>query len=321
MLFIDAVRQWRDDALSRHRKRLTVGTVRKELSYLNHHVLAHIPADTMLEDMGKYHNRLVRDYCSARWQESGLSHLTQEGTLRAIGYVLNNHHDDNGNILYPVRWNRDYMDIPTASYKKRPAYTSEQVSKIMELAMLAKQRNPREHGVYWLIYNVMAGTGLRMSEVLALRVESFDKDRLIISERVYQGSIGEPKTDSSRRAVDLCPYLIDLLNIQKTIQIEKDIPLLLSRPNGGLIAHQDLYDDSLYPILLEADIPDGYGTHAFRRFRTTHLKLREVPEALIAFWLGWKPTPTMANYYSRVTSDIEWRQTWAKRVGIGFDGI
>lgn len=58
---------------------------------------------------------------------------------------------------------------------------------------------------------ITATTGLRESEVFALRGEDFDFERytVTIRRRLYRGKIGEPKTSKSAREIPLHPAVVD----------------------------------------------------------------------------------------------------------------
>jgi integrase len=59
------------------------------------------------------------------------------------------------------------------------------------------------------------------------------------------------------------------------------------------------------------------GFHAFRRFRTTHLRTEGVPEDFVMFWLGHKEK-TITDRYSKMKERLELRRRWAEKAGVGF---
>jgi integrase len=73
------------------------------------------------------------------------------------------------------------------------------------------------------------------------------------------------------------------------------------------------------------------GFHALRRFRTETLQRERVPEDLISLWLGHAGTvrDAVGNMFASVTDtyakglaeDLKFRQEWAARAGLGFDGL
>jgi len=66
--------------------------------------------------------------------------------------------------------------------------------------------------------------------------------------------------------------------------------------------------------LKEAKIP---GFESFRRFRRVRLRERQVPEELIAFWLGYSAHHTTKRY-SVLSQRLDIRRDLVERVGLGF---
>src|SRR5215467_11332628 len=63
------------------------------------------------------------------------------------------------------------------------------------------------------------------------------------------------------------------------------------------------------------------GEHAFRRFRLTHLRKyykEGFPKDLEHFWMGHKPQH-VSDLYSALKDDVEFRQSWAEKIGLGFE--
>jgi hypothetical protein len=59
------------------------------------------------------------------------------------------------------------------------------------------------------------------------------------------------------------------------------------------------------------------GSHAFRRFRTTHLRKQRVTEGLVQFWLD-HAGKSITDGHDRVREDVEYREEVARTVGLGF---
>jgi hypothetical protein len=60
------------------------------------------------------------------------------------------------------------------------------------------------------------------------------------------------------------------------------------------------------------------GFHTFRRFRASTLKKAEVPWSLEKFWIGHADKDVTDRYAEQLKEDIEFRQGWAEKVGLGF---
>jgi hypothetical protein len=61
------------------------------------------------------------------------------------------------------------------------------------------------------------------------------------------------------------------------------------------------------------------GTHAFRRFRETHLgKVEGLPRGVRLFWMG-HAEENMTDHYDKIKEDRKVRSEWAERCGVGFE--
>ena len=108
--------------------------------------------------------------------------------------------------LYPVAWDNDVLLMPRVNAKKqnRPTFTDKQVSQIVE----------RAEGQYKVLFAVLAASGLRISELLGLRIENVLDDcyRLRIIEKNYAGRQEDRlKTDNAERIVELHSTAAQLL--------------------------------------------------------------------------------------------------------------
>jgi integrase len=62
--------------------------------------------------------------------------------------------------LHMVNWDKDYLDIPIITYSRQPAFTLEEITKIINEAI----------GQFQVLYALLAGTGLRVGEIFALEI-------------------------------------------------------------------------------------------------------------------------------------------------------
>jgi integrase len=67
-----------------------------------------------------------------------------------------------GNSIYDVKWNHEYMDVPVVEDQNTPSFTASEIETILEKA----------EGQDGLIYALLAGTGRRVGECFALRIEN-----------------------------------------------------------------------------------------------------------------------------------------------------
>jgi integrase len=120
------------------------------------------------------------------------------------------------------------------------------------------------------------------------------------------------KTKNGKRAVDLSPEVGSLLREY----IGKRNGLVFATRTGQPLSQSNLLKRSLHPLLEGSKIP-VCGFHAFRRYRTIHLRKQRIPEALTQFWLG-HAGKSITDSYDRSREDEVYRKQVAKSVGTGF---
>jgi integrase len=168
-----------------------------------------------------------------------------------------------------------------------------------------------------VLYALLAGTGMRIGEALALEVGrhiSDDCRTLFVRQSVWDGNRQEPKTPSAIRDIDLCPVLAGVL---KMFVGDRKSGLLFSNQAGNPLSQTNLLRRNLHPILRELGVAQC-GFHAFRRFRTTRLRKQRAPEDLIQFWLG-HANKTVTDEYAKLFEDVEFRKEVVDSVGLGFE--
>jgi integrase len=79
--------------------------------------------------------------------------------------------NEEGEELYPDKWNHSFIDQPRISNPKQPSFRGEVVTKVVAGARKEKYR---------LFFALSAGTGLRFGEALGIKVENISQDRSTI---------------------------------------------------------------------------------------------------------------------------------------------
>ena len=168
------------------------------------------------------------------------------------------------------------------------------------------------------MFALLAGSGLRIGELLALEIGthvSADCSVLHIrQQRDRWGRVQQPKTEAGNRDVDLHPALAEML--RRYIGERKSGFLFQSR-NGTMLSPIAVYRHGLRPVLRKMG-RDRVRFHAFRRFREATLQRSEVRQILIDFWMGHENSDMSSRYGKQLTEDVEFRQQWAEKVGLGF---
>jgi len=291
-----------------HRKRKPISPA--TLTTYRYHVQRLLPlvgADTPLANIN---NGFLKNLAN---KIEGSPKTIQE-TLAALKQIIASVVDpENGEQIYPRTWNHMFIDAPTIKKQKQPTVTGEEVTRTIR-----ESRSWQEQ----LMYTILAGTGLRVSECLAIRVGRVAEDQTAFLEdqgvievratiwhnREYPGKL---KTTAAKRDIDLDPRLPS--RIAEFIKAQKIAPgefLFQSEVKG-----EPANLETITRRLRNREIP---GFHAFRRFRLTHLRKACVPETLIRFWMGHS-SKDVTDIYDKSAEDLEYRRHWSKAAGLSFD--
>ena len=124
---------------------------------------------------------------------------------------------------------------------------------------------------------LVAGTGLRIGEALAVRTEDFDSDcqALHLRRSVWHRCEQAPKTPNAIRLVDIPEALAQVLRRYT----EGKNGFLFTTRAGRLL-------DQRNSLKALHGAGNRGGFHAFRRFRFAVLRRAGVPENLIKQWVG-----------------------------------
>jgi integrase len=217
----------------------------------------------------------------------------------------------NGEPVHKRVWDAETMDLPVAkqSEQHRPSLKVDSISKLIEGSSGQEQA----------LYVLLAATGMRISEALALEAKHFISNgrTIAVEQQVEKDTpriVRHLKTDAARREIDLHSDIADYLRkytnskMGLLFKTSKKTPHL----NGNLEARW------LTPRLEKMGLNEkGMGWHAFKRFRKTWLRSQRCLEDINNFWMAHKPQ-TMSELYSHVHEELKLRLDEAERVGYGF---
>ena len=225
--------------------------------------------------------------------------------VNLVKLVVGSAIDENGEQLFPRKWNNEFIDLPVIENQKQPTFTAETMSAIVENA----------NGQDQVLYALLAGTGLRVGEAFGLEVRHLSSDcrTITVEQSCWQKSIQTPKTKSAYSQIDVCAELARLI---KQFIGDRKSGLIFANGAGGPLSQTNVIRRSLHPILEELGVGKT-GFHAMRRFRTTWLRKQRTPEDLIRFWLGHAKS-SMTDGYSKLSDDIDHRLEVAEKIGTGF---
>jgi integrase len=159
------------------------------------------------------------------------------------------------------------------------------------------------------LYVLLASSGLRIGEALALRIghsetfSHFSDASVTVRTSLWRRREQDPKTIASVRTVELAG------------PAGKHIAELAKGRSGFLFGNGHPPSESAFRDRLgKTSVP---GFRAFRRFRTTWLRKNRAPEELVRFWLG-HADKSITDGYSKLSEDVEYRRQVAEKVGAGF---
>jgi integrase len=242
---------------------------------------------------------------------AGLSSRTVNKYIEHVKQVVDSLKNPNGEPIHNRKWNADIMDLPIVEHaeQKRPSLKAKAISELIKASTDQEQA----------LYVLLAATGMRVSEALAIEGRHFTNEgRTIIVEQQIQKDAPQVvrylKTAAAKREVDLHRDIAEYLQRYAAGKTG----LLFHTANGTPHLYGNLEDRWLTPRLAKMGLDEkGMGFHAFRRFRKTWLRGTRCLEDLNNFWMAHKPH-TMSEVYSHLHEEVETRLDEAARVGYGF---
>jgi integrase len=249
---------------------------------------------------------LVQKMCAG-----GLTPRTVNKYVEYIKQVVKSLKAPNGEPIHKRTWDAETMDLPIVEYgeQKRPSLKAKAVSDLIAASSGQEQA----------LYVLLASTGMRVSEALALESRHFinDGQTIKVEQQVAKDCpriVGYLKTSAAKREIDLHPDIAEFLRRYRTDKSG----LLFHTAKGTPRLYNNLEDRWFTPRLLQMGLEEkGMGWHSFKRFRKTWLRGTRCLEDLNNFWMAHKPQ-TMSELYSHLHEELELRLQESERVGFGF---
>jgi integrase len=225
--------------------------------------------------------------------------------------------NEQGEELYPRKWNANFIDMPIVDKKKQktPIFAGEVVTGIVRIAT----------GSCRMLFILCAAAGLRIGEALGIDIKDISPDCLTIKirQKAWNGQIHDfLKTTNGKREIDLHPTVAVLL---KEYIGARGSGLLFRSRTGKQLRQSNILRRGLHPILKQLKWRDAElgltkaGSHAFRRFRDTYLRnYTSTPPGVLQFWLG-HAGQGMSDLYDKVRHDVAFRKEVAEKAGLGFE--
>ena len=242
---------------------------------------------------------------------AGLSARTITKYVEFVQQIVASLKGTNGEPVHKRTWDAETMDLPEVvqAEQNRPSLKADPVSKLIQGSSGQEQA----------LYVLLAGTGIRISEALALETRHFvNGGRTIVVEQQVEKNapriVQHLKTDAAKREIDLHSDVAEFL---RAYTAEKT-GLLFHTANGTPYLNGNLEARWLTPRLREMGLDEkGMGFHAFKRFRKTWLRGQRCLEDINNFWMAHRPQ-TMSELYSHLHEELQLRLDEAERVGYGF---
>lgn len=293
---------WMSNCKLRKRKPIKPVTLVNWQSYLDNHILDVLGNQPIAEVNNASMKKLVELLVGKKLSPASIKNICLVVKLVKASAV-----DENGDELYPMKWNADFIDAPIvdARTQNTPAPTGEEVTRIVA-AMDGETR---------MLFILEAATGLRAGELLGLEIRHFDGRSIKVEQSLWRSDIQAPKTQNAYRIVDLHPDVAKLLS---EFIGNRESGYIFCTSNGKPLNQSNILHRGLYPVLEKLGLK-RHGFHAFRRFRNTYLRNYTLcPSGLRNFWLGWSGKD-MSDHYDKVREDAAFRRHVAESVGLGFE--
>jgi integrase len=293
--------RWISDCETRKQKPIKASVARDWRSILKNHLLPLI-GEIPLSDVG---NRSMRSVVE-RLAKKKLAPATIRNITLVVKLVQASAIDEDGNQLFPMKWNSRFIDAPLVdgTKQRKPSFTGEEVTAIVKAAT----------GRIQAICILLASTGLRAGELLGLETRHFDGTSITVNQALWHARVQAPKTANAFRTVDLHPDVAALL---KTFIGNRTTGFIFRTNGGGSLSQVNVLRRELHPLLASLEISKR-GFHAFRRFRNTFLRQSHCPDGVLKFWMGHADRD-MSDHYDRSREDLQFRRDVATAMGIGFE--
>ena len=240
-----------------------------------------------------------------------LSPRTVNKYMEHVKQVVASLRGQNGEPVHKRSWDSETMDLPIVEHaeQKRPSLKAGTISELIQGSSGQEQA----------LYVLLAATGLRVSEALAVENRHFTNEgrTITVEQQVEKNApriVKYLKTAAAKRQVDLHPGVAEYLQRYAAGKMG----LLFHTANGTPHLNGNLEDRWLTPRLVARGLDEkGMGWHSFKRFRKTWLRGARCLEDINNFWMAHKPQ-SMSELYSHLHEEQQLRFDEAERVGYGF---
>jgi integrase len=245
-------------------------------------------------------------------RQQGLSWVTIKNILRTIQRVLSAFSKEKkppfsqSGLAIPER---DRLQMKIQS-RQRPSLSWDDAERVAAQAHRMDSLGDARRQQYGVLFLLASASGLRPSELLALRVNDVDFDASTIrveesSDQRSAGKIGDCKNVAAYRTV----LLLDnegqkaMRELKKFMGTAANRNVLIFRSKRGKpLLETNILNQGLYPVLEALGLPKC-GLHAFRRGYNRRLELAGVNPAVIRQMMGHSSSTMTARYTGELPID------------------
>ena len=194
---------WLHQSMTRRRKPIRQNTARIYGHYLARWIYPAV-GEMLLSEFKSMQAKQVVDSMDA----VGASTSVINDVITIMQQIVESVKDADGQPLYNVKLDRNVMDAPEVQQTEMKAFDGEQIEKV----------NARTNGQYKVLFDLLASTGLRISEALAIEIGANNETTTTLSNDccvlcvqtiILQDGTKQdaPKTNAGVREVDIHPTL------------------------------------------------------------------------------------------------------------------
>ncbi len=262
------------------------------------------------ERLETFNNAKLKTF-AAGLRERGLAAKTQHEIIRVVKAILASPvNPETGDRLYERNWNMAWVDLPKVQDQHSPTIDAKTIERLL------RERKPR----YATLYALLAGSALRISEALSIRVAPTDRTGwdatasvIHVRNGIYRGAeTSSPKTRAAVRSVDIHPKLNQVLQAYAAKANRK--------PGSFLFATKS--DRPVSYVMVQRDLKSAgvtCGLHAFRRYRISKCRRARISEDILRFWVGHSARGLTDHYAKGLAEDLELRKASVLQAGLGFE--
>ena len=198
-----------------------------------------------------------------------------------------------------VRWRLIPLNVCESVTPPRIARTEIAPLDARQIKALLKAAEGTDLHALWVL---LATTGLRIGEALALRWNDLDPEArtLRVNRTVFRNVLSQPKTQSSRRTIKLSGLAMGALR-----QHPRTADLIFCTGSGKPINVSNLRNRSWKRLLGCAGLPPSTRLHDIRHSTATLLLSRGVPVKVVSEMLGHAGVGITLSVYAHVLPDMQ----------------